>query len=68
MEDNPPCDVHTEKLRKLEEETSDQWKHINKLEGMMHKLVPFWVALVLMVMSFVTGGALTFAGMILRMK
>ena len=60
------CDVHDEQITQLKTSDSDQWEHINNLESALHKLVPVWTALVLMVMSGLTGSALTFAGMIIK--
>lgn len=61
-------EVHASKIERLEKDTDEQWTHINKIEDMLHKLVPVWVALVLMAMSGITGAALTFAGMIIKFK
>jgi len=61
-----PCVVHTERINRLVKDTDEQWMHINKLEELMRKLVPVWTTIVLMVMSGLTGSALTFAGMIIR--
>jgi hypothetical protein len=60
------CVIHTERIERLMKETDEQWTHINKLEDVVQKLIPAWIALVLMVMSGVTGSALTFAGMIIK--
>ena len=61
-------EVHASKIERLEKDTEEQWSHINKIEEMLHKLVPVWVALILMAMSGITGAALTFAGMIIKFK
>ena len=51
---------------------SNQWTAINKLKErfdlLMRKWVPVWVTVVLTVMGTITGSALTFAGMIIRMS
>lgn len=60
------CEVHTEQIKQLKQDTTDQWMHINKLEDALRKLVPVWTTLVLMVMSGLLGAALTFAGMIIK--
>jgi len=52
----------------LKKSDDDQWTAINELRRFMHKLVPIWVTIVLMAMSFLTGGALTFASLIMRMN
>jgi hypothetical protein len=46
----------------------DQWSAINQIREYMRKLVPIWVTVVLMVASAVTGSALTFASMVIRMS
>lgn len=63
---NAPCDVHEQQIKQLEKDTDEQWTHINDVEKSLRKLVPIWTTIVLMVMSAVTGSALTFAGMIVR--
>jgi len=63
------CDAHSgfeKSIENLEKSDTDQWNHINKIEAALPRLVPVWVAIVLMVMSGLTGSALTFAGMIIR--
>ena len=62
----PDCAVHGERLDRLRLDTDEQWVHINKIEDALRKLVPVWIAIVLMVMSGLTGSALTFAGMIMK--
>jgi len=52
----------------LEKNDTEQWDAINELRLFMHKLVPVWVTVVLMGMSAVTASALTFAGLLLKMK
>jgi len=66
MEEKPKCDIHETKIERLEKDTTDQWLHINNLEETVRKLVPIWTTVVLMVMSGLTGSALTFAGMIIK--
>ena len=53
---------------KLGETDNSQWTAINDIRNFMHKLVPVWVTVVLMALSAITGSALTFAGMIIRMS
>ena len=63
------CDAHSgfeKSIENLEKSNVDQWTHINKIEAALPRLVPVWVALVLMLMSGLTGSALTFAGMIIK--
>ena len=64
------CAVHDNRLKHLEESDRDQWEHINGLHAdigrLMQRWVPAWVSLVLTVAGFVTGSALTFAGMMIR--
>ena len=59
--------VETE-VDNLKESDSNQWSEISKIREFMRKLVPIWVTVVLMVMSAVTGSALTFAGMLVRLS
>ena len=68
MEENKPCDVHGEQIKQLQKSEEDQWKHIGQIEVALSKFVPVWTTVVLMVMSGVTGAALTFAGMVIRMS
>jgi len=63
---NRPCDVHAQQIKTLEQSDSDQWDRINKTETALRKLVPVWTTVILMVMSFVTGSALTFSGMVIK--
>lgn len=59
----------TEKaIDNLEKTNTEQWDAINELRRFMHKLVPVWVTVVLMVMSAVTAGALTFASLASKLK
>ncbi len=60
------CVQHTERIDRLITDTNEQWTHINRLEDLMRKLVPVWTTIVLMIMSGLTGSALTFAGMIIK--
>lgn len=62
----PLCVQHTERIDRLIKDTDSQWNHINGLEKAIQKLVPVWITIVLMVMSGLTGSALTFAGMIIK--
>lgn len=59
--------VETE-VDNLKDSDSGQWAEINKIREFMRKLVPIWVTVVLMVMSAITGSALTFAGMLTRLN
>lgn len=59
--------VETE-VNTLVKSDDDQWAAINQIREYMRKLVPIWVTVVLMAASGVTGSALTFAGMIIRMS
>ncbi len=52
----------------LKDSDDSQWSEIKGIREFMRKLVPVWVTVVLMVMSAVTGSALTFAGMLIRMS
>jgi len=61
-----PCDVHSEQIDRLKKDTDEQWNHINDVERGLRKLVPIWTTVVLMVMSCLTGSALTAAGMIIK--
>ena len=65
------CEAHSgfeKSIENLEKSEIDQWTHINKIEAALPRLVPVWVAIVLMLMSGLTGSALTFAGMILKLS
>ena len=66
MPNEQDCKVHAEQLRQLTKDTDEQWSHINNMENALRKLVPVWTTIVLMVMSGLTGSALTFAGMIFK--
>lgn len=56
----------------LQKSDDDQWSAINNLRGkideMMRKWIPVWVAFLLMGASGITTAALTFAGMLIRMN
>ena len=58
--------VHTTQIETLEKNEVDQWEHITRLESALTKLVPIWVTAVLTTSGFITGSALTFAGMIIK--
>ncbi len=58
--------VITSEMETLKNSDSDQWKAINEIRLFMRKLIPIWTATVLMAASFITGSALTFAGMIIK--
>ncbi len=55
-------------VQTLKKSDDDQWQAINELRQYMHKLIPIWTALVLTVFGAITGSALTFAGMVIRMS
>jgi hypothetical protein len=55
-----------ESIINLKKSDVEQWEHITKIEAILPKLVPVWVTIILMVMSALTGSALTFAGMIFK--
>ena len=65
-----PCGAHTEAIENLKRDTADQWAAITTLRGrldeLMRKWIPVWLAAILAAMSGVTASALTFAGMIIR--
>jgi len=50
----------------LKDSDKEQQSEINRIREFMRKLIPIWVATVLMAMSAVTASALTFAGMIIK--
>ena len=63
------CEAHSglnEAIENLKKSDEEQWDHINKIEEVLPKLLPLWVTVVLMIMSGLTGSALTFAGMIIK--
>ena len=53
-------------ITNLKDSDKHQWGEINKIREFMRRLIPIWVATVLMAMSAVTASALTFAGMIIK--
>lgn len=55
-------------INNLKTSDNEQWDAINEIRRFMHKLVPVWVTVVLMVMSAVTASALTFAGMLIKIS
>jgi len=55
-------------VQTLKKSDNDQWDAINDIRQFMRKLIPVWVTVVLMVLSGITGSALTFAGMVIRMS
>jgi len=65
-EDKPKCDVHSEQIKQLQSSDSKQWDKLNEHDGLFRKYIPVWMTVVLMVMSGLTGSALTFAGMIIK--
>ena len=68
------CGIHGKQIEQLERQVeevlpkvdNDQWTAIEQIRSYMRKLVPVWVTVVLMATSFITGSALTFAGMIIK--
>lgn len=58
MEDKP-CDVHEQRLGTLEKETEDQWTAINRLRDRL----PVWATVVISLLTFLLGCALTYARM-----
>ena len=58
--------VIVSKVERLEKDTCEQWEAINELRRFMQKLVPVWVTIVVSLLTFITGGSLTFAGMVLK--
>ena len=54
------------KVNRLEKDTTEQWNAINELRRFMRKLVPVWVTFVISLLTFITGGSLVFASMILK--
>lgn len=64
--DSANCAVHGEKIRQLEVSDKMQWEQINKWNETLRKYVPIWTTIALMIMSCLTGSALTFAGMMIK--
>jgi len=65
------CDAHSgmiEAIENLKKSDKQQWEHIDIIESKLPKLLPVWVTVILMVMSGLTGSALTFAGMIIKLS
>lgn len=63
------CEAHSgliEAVDNLKKSETEQWEHINAIEKALPRLLPLWVTVTLMLMSGVTGSALTFAGMIIK--
>jgi len=60
------CAVHGEKIHQLEVSDKMQWEQINKWNETLRKYVPIWTTIALMIMSCLTGSALTFAGMMIK--
>ena len=60
--------INETEIGNLKDSDNNQWKEISKIREFMRKLIPIWVTVVLMALSAVTGSALTFAGMIIRMS
>lgn len=58
--------INETEISTLQQSDNKQWTAIEDLRQFMRKLVPVWTTIVLMVMSAVTGSALTFAGMIIK--
>lgn len=54
-------------IETLKKSDDEQWDAINDIRQFMRKLVPIWVAIVLMISSAITASALTCAGMIIKM-
>ena len=59
--------INETEVENLKASDEKQWETINDLQKFMRKLVPIWVTVVLTVMGTVTGSALTFAGMVIKM-
>ena len=53
-------------INTLKKSDDEQWIAINDIRQFMRKLIPIWTATVLMAASFITGSALTFAGMVIK--
>jgi len=63
------CTAHSgieEAIENIKKSDSDQWEHITAIEKALPRLMPLWVTVILMVMSGITGSALTLAGMIVK--
>jgi len=57
-----PCDVHGQRLDTLEKENEDQWAALNKLRDRL----PVWATLVISLLTFLLGCALTYASLVSR--
>ena len=64
------CGAHAEAIKNLKTDTANQWSAItslrSRLDELMRKWIPVWVAFVLMAMSGVTASALTALGMVVK--
>lgn len=58
--------VQAEQITQLKNSDKDQWDHITGLEKALTKLIPVWTTVVLTLAGFITGSALTFAGLVIR--
>jgi len=67
-----PCGANTEAIENLKKNNVCQWSEISKqrsrLDELMRKWIPVWVALVLTTMGTITGSALTIAVMAVKMR
>jgi hypothetical protein len=66
------CGIHKAEIENLKKVEEQQWSAIShlrsRLDELMRKWIPVWVAVVLMAMSGVTASALTALGMALKTK
>ncbi len=58
--------VETE-VDNLKDSDRGLWEHMNGLERALQKLVPVWTTIILTIMGGITGSALTFAGMVIKL-
>ena len=58
--------IHESRITRNEEDILKIWEKMTYLERALARLIPVWVALVLMAMSALTGSALTFASMMAK--
>ena len=56
-------DDHETRIKRNEKDIQEIW---NKLDELMRRFIPVWVASIISLMAFITGCSLTFAGMIIR--
>ena len=66
LKDGPNCKAgvaNQTRLGHLEENDRDQWKAINDLRNRL----PIWATAVISLPSFVTGGAMTYAALAVRL-